>query len=254
MRIVNSGDYTQNYGMVIVYCISSELKPTNGIANGSICFEIDTNKAYLFDEEGSQWNEVPLPSSGGGGAPSGDGSFKVTFTWVTDDTVSADKTLEEIFQAYQDGLYVYGELEQGILNLLWIDETYCEFQQHYYYSDPSSCQYEVVSYDEGTSWIVSSEEISLGEQAFPVRVFNHGSTIDFNEVKEALMNNKIVYFRYEGKPYLVNSWGSDLITGQYINIQYSNQNNGIMLVEEYRLNSDGSTGTQAKNYSLESTT
>ena len=46
-----------------VRCLSTDTKPTEGIANGSTCIEIDTGKGYLFDKTGGQWIELP-----GGGA------------------------------------------------------------------------------------------------------------------------------------------------------------------------------------------
>ena len=38
-------------------CLSSDTKPTNGIANGSILIEMDTSKIYFFDEAHSTWEE-----------------------------------------------------------------------------------------------------------------------------------------------------------------------------------------------------
>ena len=38
-------------------CLSTDTKPTAGIANGSVCLEMDTSKIYLFDEAGAQWRE-----------------------------------------------------------------------------------------------------------------------------------------------------------------------------------------------------
>lgn len=40
---------------VTISCLSSDTKPTDGIANGSMCIEMDTKTIYLFDEAGSQW-------------------------------------------------------------------------------------------------------------------------------------------------------------------------------------------------------
>ena len=39
-------------------CLSADTKPTTGVANGSLCFEMDTKKFYMFDEAGAQWLEV----------------------------------------------------------------------------------------------------------------------------------------------------------------------------------------------------
>ena len=38
-------------------CLSTDTKPTEGIANGSVCIEMDAGKIYFFDEAGSQWVE-----------------------------------------------------------------------------------------------------------------------------------------------------------------------------------------------------
>ena len=38
---------------------SSDTKPTD-CPNGSLAYEIDTGKAYSFDEEHTQWNEIPM--------------------------------------------------------------------------------------------------------------------------------------------------------------------------------------------------
>lgn len=36
-------------------CLSTDEKPTIGIANGSSCVEMDTKKVYFFDETNSVW-------------------------------------------------------------------------------------------------------------------------------------------------------------------------------------------------------
>lgn len=38
-------------------CLSTDEKPTDGIANGSVMVEVDTGDVYLFDEEASDWVE-----------------------------------------------------------------------------------------------------------------------------------------------------------------------------------------------------
>lgn len=59
-------------------CLSTDTKPTDGIANGSICLEMDTGDVYMFDESGGEW--IKLEDSGGGG---GGGDAEV---WFTGDT------------------------------------------------------------------------------------------------------------------------------------------------------------------------
>lgn len=36
-------------------CLSTDEKKTEGIANGSVCIEMDTGDVYFFDKSGSQW-------------------------------------------------------------------------------------------------------------------------------------------------------------------------------------------------------
>ena len=39
-------------------CLSTDTKPTDSIANGSTCIEIDTGKIFMFDESGDAWTEL----------------------------------------------------------------------------------------------------------------------------------------------------------------------------------------------------
>ena len=45
-------------------CLSTDTKPTDvkngwgGIANGSLCLEMDTGKIYAFDEQNKMWLEI----------------------------------------------------------------------------------------------------------------------------------------------------------------------------------------------------
>lgn len=39
-------------------CLSTDAKPTTGIANGSLCLEIDTGKIYAFNGVNSSWVEI----------------------------------------------------------------------------------------------------------------------------------------------------------------------------------------------------
>ena len=38
-------------------CLSTDEKPIENIANGSILMEMDTGKLYMFDEENKTWKE-----------------------------------------------------------------------------------------------------------------------------------------------------------------------------------------------------
>lgn len=39
----------------IAVCVSSDTKLTTGVANGSICIEMDTSTLYFFDEASKTW-------------------------------------------------------------------------------------------------------------------------------------------------------------------------------------------------------
>lgn len=39
-------------------CLSTDTKPTDGIANGSLCLEVDTGDIYAFDGENEEWNKI----------------------------------------------------------------------------------------------------------------------------------------------------------------------------------------------------
>lgn len=47
-------------------CLSTDTKPTTGIANGSTLYEMDTGKSYKYDADNVQWREMPSGSGGGG--------------------------------------------------------------------------------------------------------------------------------------------------------------------------------------------
>ena len=46
-----------------VRCLSTDTKPTEHIANGSSCIEMDTAKGYMFDAANKRWIEIPAGSS-----------------------------------------------------------------------------------------------------------------------------------------------------------------------------------------------
>ena len=50
----NDGSYKK---VVTIFGTSSETKPTTGIAFGSVFVEVDTGKAFLFNESTSLWVE-----------------------------------------------------------------------------------------------------------------------------------------------------------------------------------------------------
>lgn len=96
-------------------CLSTDTKPTNGIANGSKLYEMDTGKRYMFDEENSTWIQV---STGEDGGSSGSGGAMLTMiTYDTDhSTYVSDKAFEEIDAAFKSGVALYAcenDLDSG---------------------------------------------------------------------------------------------------------------------------------------------
>ena len=41
---------------VEVYCLSTDVKPTN-VPNSTMCYEMDTKKAFMFDATSASWME-----------------------------------------------------------------------------------------------------------------------------------------------------------------------------------------------------
>ena len=39
-------------------CLSTDTKPTDNIANGSLCLEMDTGDFYGFDEDSKDWAQI----------------------------------------------------------------------------------------------------------------------------------------------------------------------------------------------------
>lgn len=55
IRIKESTTYEDGTTYVELACASSDTKPTDGIATGSVAVEADTGDKYLFDEDTSAW-------------------------------------------------------------------------------------------------------------------------------------------------------------------------------------------------------
>lgn len=57
----DAGGAIRSMDYVDAYCLTTDTKPVDGIANGSWLYEIDSGTFYCFDEENRRW--IPL---GGG--------------------------------------------------------------------------------------------------------------------------------------------------------------------------------------------
>lgn len=47
--------FTADKKYVELFGLSTDSKPTTGIVTGSVFVEVDTGKAYLFNEDASSW-------------------------------------------------------------------------------------------------------------------------------------------------------------------------------------------------------
>ena len=65
--------YSDNAVLSEYYGLSTDTKPTENVATGSVFTEVDTGATFLYDEESEDWSEVENGSSGGGGG--GDSDF-----------------------------------------------------------------------------------------------------------------------------------------------------------------------------------
>ena len=58
IRAIVERKFTDQKKYVELYGLSTDTKPTTGIVTGSVFVEVNTGKAYLFNEDSSQWVEV----------------------------------------------------------------------------------------------------------------------------------------------------------------------------------------------------
>lgn len=81
---------------------SSDEKPTD-VKSGSTFKEIDTGKNYIFD--GTAW--VLQPGAGGGGG----GVMVINIAFGEGDSITADKSIQEICEAYFNGTTIMAKTE-----------------------------------------------------------------------------------------------------------------------------------------------
>lgn len=61
-------DFNYSHGLDRVEgeCLSTDTKPTEGIANGSCLIEMDTGDIFMFDGANEEWLNITNPGGGGG--------------------------------------------------------------------------------------------------------------------------------------------------------------------------------------------
>ena len=57
MRILTEQQFDAEKKRIVAYGLSTDTKPTSGIVMGSVFVEVDTGKAFLFNETASSWVE-----------------------------------------------------------------------------------------------------------------------------------------------------------------------------------------------------
>ena len=58
VRVTNAGIKVNGVQYVEFAGLSTDTKPTNGIATGSLFLEVDTGDVFAYDEAGSEWNKI----------------------------------------------------------------------------------------------------------------------------------------------------------------------------------------------------
>lgn len=92
-------------------CLSTDTKPTNGIANGSKLYEMDTGKKYMFDEENSTW--IQVSTGEGGGSSSGGGSvFEMVYVNDNNPHYESVDSAETILAAFKAGKHTVLHFEE----------------------------------------------------------------------------------------------------------------------------------------------
>lgn len=63
IRILKEEQFDPDQRYIEAVGLSTDTKPTTGIITGSVFTEVDTGKAYLFDEVGEEWDEITAANS-----------------------------------------------------------------------------------------------------------------------------------------------------------------------------------------------
>lgn len=58
IRVTKEISFTEDKKYIEAFGLSTDSKPTTGIVTGSVFVEVNTGKAYLFNEDSSAWVEV----------------------------------------------------------------------------------------------------------------------------------------------------------------------------------------------------
>ena len=140
----------QTVQMSDLYGLSTDTKPTTGLANGSMFVEVDTGKLFLFNEDTGEWSEI---STGGGGAE----NYKETLTGTLA-TLAAD--LNAVYDSYEKVYALCEEMLAGNANMeITVDASALEQSV---VTMPMSALSDTQLYAGQSGWSWTSETATLG--------------------------------------------------------------------------------------------
>lgn len=58
VRIERASTYADGKTDMRIALTSTDAKPTEGVATGSVCIEVDTGDQYVYDEVAGQWTKM----------------------------------------------------------------------------------------------------------------------------------------------------------------------------------------------------
>ena len=58
LKMISKIDKNDNANLQQFACLSTDTKPTELIANGSMCIEMDTGALFMFDAAGAEWKQI----------------------------------------------------------------------------------------------------------------------------------------------------------------------------------------------------
>ena len=114
-------------------CDSTETKPTDYIADGSIMTETNTGDVYIFNAKGGEWNKM-FNMSGGGGSTSQNKVEKISGTLAT----FADDFKEYFgITSYNDAVFTELKFRRGDIHaVLMVDGTVLGAGENYFSFNP----------------------------------------------------------------------------------------------------------------------
>lgn len=128
-------DFKYSHGLDRVEgeCLSTDTKPTEGIANGSCLIEMDTGDRFMFDEANGEWLNITNPGGGGGaevwlvgneyGDQGGERIFPLSNAGATD-YMTELFTNSDNYQVFLNGEelpYKMSMSDHGTESIIWTD-------------------------------------------------------------------------------------------------------------------------------------